>query len=96
MLRTLRWAYSLGVRNERHRIATYLQSAQGERLDRINDRFYEDPITSKKDAAEKIKRQRQLKKAVDRQVIDIISNLFQGEEKYQRGASIMFPEGEEK
>lgn len=96
MLKLVKWAYSLGVRNERHRIAQYLSSAQAKRFERMNDRFgYDSPIESKKDATEKAKRQSELKKAVDQQVIDIIDGLFHGEDKYERGASVMFPdEGE--
>ncbi|MES2367810.1 MAG: hypothetical protein V4563_18175 [Pseudomonadota bacterium] len=97
MLRVLQWAYGLGVRNERQRIATYLSSAQGERLNRMNDPFaYDPPVTSKKDAIEKAKRKNELKKAVDKEVIEIIAGLFQAQDKYVRGESILFPEGEEK
>lgn len=97
MLRLVKWAYSLGVRNERQRIATYLSSVQAEAMDRQHSMFgYESPVVSKKDATEKAKRKIELKKAVDQRIIDIISELFIGEERYQRGASVMFPEGEEK
>lgn len=97
MLKLVKWAYKLGVRNERQRIATYLSSVQAEAMDRFNDPFgYQSPIESKKDAKEKYQRKIDLKKAVDQRIIDIISELFIGEERYQRGASVMFPEGEEK
>lgn len=97
MLKLVRWAYGLGVRNERQRIATYLSSVQADAMERANSMFgYESPVTSKKDATEKAKRKIELKKAVDQRIIDIISELFIGEERYQRGASVMFPEGEDK
>lgn len=89
MLKLLKWAYSLGVRNERQRIATYLSNVQAQAIDRFNDPFREDVINSKK-----VNENKKLKKAVDSRIIDIISELFRGEERYQRGASVMFPEEE--
>jgi len=95
MLKTLKWIYKLGVRNERHRIAAYLQTAQGNRLDRLNDSInYDAPITSKKDATARAKRKADLNRAVDQEVINIIEGLFRGEERYERGESIMYPEDE--
>lgn len=99
MLRLVKWAYDLGVRNERHRIASYLQSAQAKRFDMLrafDDDMRLNPIDSKADAAKRNIQKREQQKAVDEDVISIIDGIFHGEEKYERGASIMFPEGEVK
>lgn len=90
MLKALRWAYSLGVRNERHRIATYLSSARSQRLDDL--RF--GPPLPDKELSDNKKRKAELKKAVDSEVIDIIAGLFNSQDKWVRGESVMFPEGE--
>lgn len=97
MLRLVKWAYKLGVKNERHRIAQYLSSAQARRYD--NMRAFEEelgmrPVDSKADAAKRNIEKRERQAAVDREVINIINGIFHGEEKYERGASFMFPEEE--
>lgn len=98
MLRLVKWAYSLGVRNERHRIAAYLQSAQANRYDRMSafeDELRHHPVESKKDAEKRNIEKRAHQKDIDRAVVDIIEAIFHGEQKYERGASVMFPdEGE--
>lgn len=98
MLRALKWAYDLGVKHERHRIAQYLSSAQAQRYDRMSafDReLQEEPIISKADAKKRKIEKRFRQKQVDREVVDIISGIFY-KETIDRGESFMFPEGEDK
>src|SRR5687768_1548340 len=99
MLQLVKWAYSLGVRNERHRIANYLQNAQAQRWDGIHDMERQLGVMRSKgensDLTE-IEKKMQRKIVIDREIIDIISGIFHAEEKYQRGESVMFPEGEGK
>lgn len=99
MLRLVKWAYKLGVRNERHRIAGFLSSAQANKWDGIYAAKRDLGIIRDRDEAgtkEEVEAKRlQQKIAVDREVINIIDALFHGEEKYERGASFMFPEEKE-
>lgn len=99
MLRALKWAYNLGVTRERHRIAAFLQNAQSRRYDEIKRvaeqfgisyRAGNEKGTAKEAKIEALKRQ----KAVDQDIVDIIDQLFSAEEKYSRGASVMFPDEE--
>lgn len=99
MLSLVKWAYNLGVRNERHRIAQFLSSAQASRVNSIRsfeEEFNSRPIESRADARNRKYEERQRRAAVDQEVIDIISNVFYAPDEYRRGASVMFPEGEEK
>mgnify|MGYP006327374925 CR=1 FL=1 len=99
MLKLVKWAYSLGVRNERHRIAAFLQSAQANRYDRMSafeNELREEPVRSNADAKKRDIQKRAHQKDVDRAVLDIIEALFRADQKYERGASVMFPEGEDK
>lgn len=99
MLALVKWAYRLGVRNERHRIASYLQSVKANSFNHLDaierevgivrDRDYSD--TKKQAEIDRLRK----KQAVDQALIDIISELFRGEDKYERGASVMFPDEEE-
>lgn len=100
MLKTLKWIYKLGVHHERHRVAAFLQSAQNRRYDDVrtieqqmgmNYRLGDEEGTM--DEVEKQRLKEQV--AVDKAVIDIISQMFHGEQKYERGASFMFPEDKE-
>lgn len=98
MLRVIKWAYNLGVRNERHRIAGYLSNAKGQRYDRLSlfeEELRVSPVQSEKDAINRNIELRQKQAVVDNEVIDIISGLFHSEEKYERGASFMFPNEKE-
>lgn len=94
-LSVLKWMYELGVRAERRRIAAFLQNVQNRRWDHVRgieqslDMSYRNNDRNNDEEAE-LKRQ----KSVDEAVNAIISQLFHGEEKYERGASVMFPEGE--
>lgn len=97
-LRILQWVYNLGVQHERHRIAAYLQSVQTQHWDdndylRRELRGWDDGDNSEK--AAKKKRRIELKLAVDDEIINIIKYMFADEPKYQRGASVMFPEKED-
>lgn len=98
MLRVIKWAYNLGVRNERHRIATYLSSAQGQKYDAMrvfDEEMRNDPVRSNKDAKKRSIEKRIQQKAVDREVVNIIDSIFHSQEKYVRGESVMFPDGED-
>lgn len=98
VLGLVRWAYKLGVRNERHRIAAYLQAAQTKRHDAMSmfdSELRNEPIRDNKDAKKRDIEKRLHQKDVDRDVVNIIDGLFHADKKYERGASIMFPdEGE--
>lgn len=97
MLKTIKFIYRLGVKNERQRIAAFLQTAQNRRYDHvrelerslgINYREGDEKGTMKE--VEKRRAEEQI--AVDKAIIDIISQLFHGEERIERGGSVMFPE----
>ena len=98
MLKLVKWAYKLGVRNERHRIAAYLQSAQEKRsydIYSFEDDMRRNPIESNADANKRQVAKRERKAEVDKEIINIIQYMFHGEEKYERGTSVMFPDEDE-
>lgn len=96
MLRTLKWVYSLGVKQERVRIASHLQAAaQGKRVvgSVMNDMFADEMRKSRpnKRALERL----DFDRAVAREVDEIIEGIFRPNGEYVP-TSLMFPEIEEK
>lgn len=96
MLKTLKWVYDLGVRQERVRIASHLQAAaQGKRVVSgvISDMFDDELRKSKpnKRAIERL----DFERAVAREVDEIIDQIFRPNGEYVP-TSLMFPEIEDK
>lgn len=96
MLKTLKWVYDLGVRQERVRIATHLRLevqraglSRDTRLDMINEN------------SPKLSKSRRDKLAfameVDTRVQDVINNIFADNGgHWEHGASLMFPDDKHK
>lgn len=98
LLQIIRWAYRLGVRNERHRIASFLSSASSNyshSVSMFERELREDPVRSERDAKKRDIENRAIESRVNSKVINIIDQLFHAEDKYERGASVMFPDEEE-
>lgn len=95
MLKTLKWVYDLGVRQERVRIASHLQiEAQRAKAHRetVRDIFTDSPKISKS-RREKL----QLAEAVDNRIQEIINNMFEDNSgHWVSGASLMFPDDKHK
>lgn len=96
MLKTLKWVYGLGVKQERVRIASHLQvRAQGYRVTSgvMNDMIADEMRKSRpnKRAIERL----EFDRAVARQVDEIIDEIFRPNGEYVP-TSLMFPEIEEK
>lgn len=92
-LSVLKWVYELGVKHERNRIAAYLRHSQPLRDPYEIERrvLGANPQLTPTEA----KRRAQWQYEVDMGVNSIIDGLFNAEEKYVRGESVMFPRGEE-
>jgi hypothetical protein len=97
MLKTIKFIYRLGVKNERQRIAAFLQTAQNRRYDHVRElerslgmKYREGDEAGTMAEVEERRAKEQI--AVDNAVIDIISQLFSSEERIERGGSVMFPE----
>lgn len=96
MLKTLKWVYSLGVKQERVRIASHLQAAaQGHRVTNgvMGDMIFDEMRKSKpnKRAIERLEFDRAVASAVD----EIIDGIFRPNGEYVP-TSLMFPEVEDK
>lgn len=93
MLRTLKWAYDLGVKQERERIAAYLRRrADGSR---IAAESYDAAFINAKGKARKDKLARA--SAVELQIGLIINDILAPDWEQQMTSSIMFPdEGKKK
>lgn len=96
MLKTLKWVYKLGVKNERRRIAGFLANAQANRYDPFGTDSRRH-LLFEKDMNEEQQHEQKFKEAVDAEVVAIIRSMFEPNERYNRGsASVIFPEGDEK
>lgn len=96
MLKTLKWVYDLGVKQERVRISAHLQNlAQGHRVSNgvMSDMLYDEMRKSKpnKRAIERLEFDRAVASAVD----EIIEGIFRPNGEYVP-TSLMFPEIEDK
>ncbi len=94
MLRLVKWAYDLGVRQERHRIASELQLQQqrSQNFNRVALGILHDP-ESGMETSKKRKQRLELQIAVNDRIQEIINDMFRSEgEMYIPGSSIMFPE----
>lgn len=93
MLKLVKWAYDLGVRHERVRIASHLQlHSTGARnnLNAMDDMFREEMSRSKPN---KNRLQRlEFDKAVNHRIEEIIQDMYQSTGDWKPGASIMFPD----
>lgn len=95
MLKTLKWVYDLGVRQERVRIAGHLQvRANGMRMERdIMDNMLREEFDRPKQRRGRIERL-EFNKAVSHRVEEIINDIFHPKGEYI-ATSIMFPEGDQ-
>lgn len=96
MLKTLKWVYDLGVKQERVRIAAHLQAAaQGHRVTNqvMNDMVLDEMRKSKpnKRAIERL----EFNRAVAGEIDEIIDQIFRPHGEYVP-TSLMFPEIEDK
>lgn len=96
MLKTLKWVYDLGVKQERVRIAAHLQAAaQGKRVSSgvMADMFHDEMRKSRpnKRAIERL----EFDRAVASEVDEIIDSIFRPNGEYVP-TSLMFPEVEGK
>lgn len=96
MLKTLKWVYDLGVRQERTRIASHLQlRAQGQRISAaVMDDMFRDEMQKSRPNKRAIERL-DFDRAVARQVDEIIDEIFRPNGEYMP-TSLMFPEIEGK
>lgn len=97
MLKMLKWAYDLGIRHERVRISAHLQvhsTGARNRLDVVDDMFRAE--MSKPKPNQKRLERFEFEKAVNHRVEEIIQDMFQSNDTWIAGASIMFPEDEHK
>lgn len=85
-LNVLKWVYNLGVRNERERIATHLQSIQAQH----GVGMYGRPRIVEPNEDEKRKKDRlQFQAAVSAEINYIIEDIFRG--NVRETESIMYP-----
>lgn len=96
MLRLVKWAYDLGIRHERVRIAAHLQAhAQGARVQHsVMDDMFREEMSRPKPNKKRLERL-EFDRAVARQVDELIQDIFHPKGEWQPVASIMFPEGED-
>lgn len=97
MLRLAKWAYDLGVRQERVRIASHLQvHAQGARVsNNAMDNMFREEATKKRPNKGKLS-QIEFDRAVQSRVEIIIEDIFNPKGDWVPGASIMFPDDDHK
>lgn len=95
MLKTLKWVYGLGVKQERQRIASHLQLHATGARNSINalDDMFRDEMNKPKPSKNRLERM-DFDRAVNHKIETIIQEMFQGKDHYVSGASIMFPEEE--
>jgi len=97
MLKLVKWAYDLGIRHERVRIAAHLQvhsTNAGNSISAMDDMFREEMSKSKPN---KNRLQRlEFDKAVNHRVREMITDMFHDNGQYVYGNSIMFPDDLEK
>lgn len=99
MLKTLKWVYDLGVRQERARIASHLRlEAQRAKISRDTTEDMLRESLSKSSKTSKSRREKlDFAIAVDNKVQEIIHNLFDEQGgHYVMGASLMFPDDKHK
>jgi hypothetical protein len=93
MLKTLKWVYSLGVKQERQRIAAELQLQQ-QRARTFNDSAMDmmhDPA-SKKEVSQKRRQRLELQIAVNDRIQEIVNEIFESKGDWIPGPSVMFPD----
>lgn len=94
MLKLVKWAYDLGIRHERIRIASHLQAKahqSGLNRDVVLDMLRENAKMPKK-RAERL----DFEIAVSNRVEEIINEMFDSQGDWRPGASLMFPDNLEK
>lgn len=96
MLKTLKWVYDLGVKQERVRISAHLQNfAQGRRVtSSVMDDMLREEMSRPKPNKKRLERL-EFDRAVAREVDEIIEGIFRPNGEYVP-TSLMFPEVEDK
>lgn len=97
MLKTLKWVYGLGVKQERVRIASHLQIHSTGARNSINamDDMFREEMSRPKPNKKRLERM-DFDRAVNHRIEEIIQDMFQDNGHYVSGASIMFPDELEK
>lgn len=97
MLRLAKWAYDLGIRHERVRIAAHLQAqVQGARLsnETIGGMFDEE-LTKKRPNKNRVQRL-EFERAVNHRIQEVIDEMFNPRGEWTPPASTMFPDDKHK
>lgn len=94
MLKTLKWVYDLGVKQERNRIARYLEAeASGTGAEYSVER---DMLQDMRNIDSKTRKQRlELKHAVTIRVSEIVNNVLRPRYEDRASFSVMFPDDEQ-
>lgn len=94
MLKTLKWIYDLGVRQERVRIASHLQmhSIGASNSRDIASALFAEEMSKPKPNIKLLDRLN-FENAVNQKVEEIIQEIFQSNGEWVSGNSIMFPDG---
>lgn len=94
MLKTLKWVYDLGVKQERNRIARYLE---GQAAALSNEFAVEyDMLETMTNNTKQRKARLELKHSVTRQVSDIVRNILAPNYQDRDMFSLMFPDDKHK
>lgn len=98
MLKLVKWAYDLGVRHERARIANFLELESQRSSSNRNsiDQKMNEIATSKKDYANKKRKKLEISFAVEQRVEQIIQAIFYEQSDWTSRGSVIFPEGKVK
>ena len=97
MIKALKWAYDLGVRQERVRIASELQIIQRQiEVEFDNNYNHLRYHNAKNDNDEEHKNTIQFKISVASRVREIIDKLFEPTQEYVYGSSPLFPDDNHK
>jgi hypothetical protein len=94
MLKTLKWVYDLGVKQERQRIARHLEG----HVSRLGDEYDvgRNMLRDIPDSAKRRKQRLELKQAVTLRVIEIVNNILQPRYEDRASYSVMFPDEDKK
>lgn len=93
MLKTLKWAYDLGVKHERVRIARELEAEHGRRI--VQSMQYDIVYKDKTESAAKRKDRILYRQSVTEEIRAIVENILEPHNELSRTVSIMFPEPKE-
>jgi len=93
MLKALKWAYDLGVRQERVRISAHLQNISRQ-VDFNENRMFE--VLHSERTPKNKKNQLEFELAVERKIKDAVENIMRPQPSDYFGYSVMFPDDKHK